>query len=91
MFRFLLRNLEITIKKNYRKLKFYSRLYPKGLRRRLIKFQFALENLNIMFWCFDGGVTSLPIPNRAIKPASADDSLYEAKVGRCQNNVFETK
>ena len=27
-----------------------------------------------MFWCFDGGVTSLPIPNRAIKPASGDDS-----------------
>ena len=31
-------------------------------------------SLNIMFWCFDGGVTSLPIPNRAIKPASGDDS-----------------
>ena len=29
-----------------------------------------------MFWYFDGGVTSLPIPNRAIKPASADDSLH---------------
>lgn len=41
-----------------------------------------------MFWCFDGGVTSLPIPNRAIKPASGDDSLL-AKVARRQNNVFE--
>ena len=27
-----------------------------------------------MFWYFDGRVTSLPIPNRAIKPASADDT-----------------
>ena len=42
-----------------------------------------------MFWCFDGGVTSLPIPNRAIKPASADDSPTGAKVGRRQNSVFE--
>ena len=28
-----------------------------------------------MFWYFDGGVTPLPIPNREVKTASADDSL----------------
>ena len=64
MFRFLLRNLEIT----------------KCVRRNLPQKTPPIKkdgvNLNIMFWCFDGGATPLPIPNREVKPASGDDSLH---------------
>ncbi len=40
-------------------------------------------------WWFVAGVTPLPIPNREVKPCRTDDSLFEAKVGSCQDSGFE--
>ena len=40
-------------------------------------------------WWFVAGVTPLPIPNREVKPCRTDDSLFEAKVGSCQDCALE--
>ena len=33
---------------------------------------------------YSAGVPPLPIPNREVKPASADDTAFGGKVGRCR-------
>ena len=69
------------------------------LSRGVLIAQFLLGNLEIknnikqnsssLSWWFVAGVTPFPIPNRAVKPRRTDDSLFEAKVGSCQDCELE--
>ena len=61
-------NVSIPVKKfaNHMRSDVTSELIFKNLNMTIFS--------NIVSWCFDGGETSLPIPNRAIKPTSTDDS-----------------
>ena len=68
------------------------RSIPRGFRRRnhCVKILPALWGRRRVPGAYSAGVTPLPIPNRAVKPRSADGTaLRGGRVGRCQDSFRE--
>lgn len=70
--------------------RFGRRAYISVFKSEKMCENFARSQLNLPFWWLDAVVTPLPIPNRAVKHRSTDDTLMEGKVGSRQNEGFNS-